>query len=202
MTRPGITYAVQQLSQFVGSPTHQHWEAAIHLLRYLIGCPSKGLFFPTKSFYQLTAYSDVDWFAFSDSRKSLTGYCVLLSSSLISSKTKKQTAISRSSVEAEYRSMGSTICELQWILYILKDFQISPPLPILLLCDNKAAIHITANPVFHERTKHLKIDCHVVQHQYTARFISFFLFFFFLLLPQLHLYINYSSEFIIFSCFT
>ncbi|KAL0446187.1 UNVERIFIED_CONTAM: Retrovirus-related Pol polyprotein from transposon RE1 [Sesamum latifolium] len=88
------------------------------------------------------------------------------------SSTKKQATVSRSSAEAEYRSMGIAVCELLWISYLLTEFQVPISLPIPFWCDNKAAIHITENPVFHERTKHLDIDCHLVRDQFKRGFIT------------------------------
>lgn len=78
---------------------------------------------------------------------------------MVSWKMKKQNMVSLSSAKAEYRSMPSTICEIQWLIYLLYEFQLKPSLPVMIHCDNKAAEHIAANPVFHERIKHLKIDC-------------------------------------------
>ncbi|KAL0309998.1 UNVERIFIED_CONTAM: Retrovirus-related Pol polyprotein from transposon RE1 [Sesamum radiatum] len=168
-----ITVSLQrQLSQFLQHPRVPHWDAAIYLLRYLKGTPNLGLFFPANTSLQLCAYSDSDWASCPDSRRSLTGYCVFLGGALISWKTKKQATVSRSSTEAEYRSMASTVCELLWIHYLLHEFRISPLLPIPFWCDNKAAIHIAENPVFHERTKHLDIDCHLVREQFKQGFIA------------------------------
>ncbi|KAL0412450.1 UNVERIFIED_CONTAM: hypothetical protein Sradi_1446700 [Sesamum radiatum] len=62
--------------------------------------------------------------------------------------------------------MGTAVCELSWIVYLLGDFGVRVPTPIPFLCDNKAALHIVANPVFHERTKHLEIDCHLVRDKF------------------------------------
>ncbi|KAL0323023.1 UNVERIFIED_CONTAM: Copia protein [Sesamum angustifolium] len=67
---------------------------------------------------------------------------------------------------------GATVCELLWISYLLQDFGIPLHSPIPLFCDNKAALHIMANPVFHERTKHLDIDCHIVRNQYKLGFVA------------------------------
>lgn len=61
-----------------------------------------------------------------------------------------------------------TTRELVWIHSLLGQFHIYTPLPISLFCNNHAAIQITQNPVFHERTKHLDIDCHVVREKFMA----------------------------------
>ncbi|KAL0449266.1 UNVERIFIED_CONTAM: Retrovirus-related Pol polyprotein from transposon RE2 [Sesamum latifolium] len=163
-TRPDISFSVQQLSQFLQKPCTDHWNAALHVVQYLKGTSSTGIFFPTSNSFQLRAYCDADWASCLNSRKSVMGFCVFLGDALISWKTKKQATVSRSSAEAEYRSMGTTVCELQWISYLLHDFGI----PVRMFCD--AATHI--NPVFHERTKHLDIDCHIVRNQYKLRFIA------------------------------
>ncbi|KAK4392025.1 Retrovirus-related Pol polyprotein from transposon RE2 [Sesamum angolense] len=98
------------LSQFLQHPTDQHWTAALHIVRYLKGAPDTGLFFPASNSLHLSAYTDADWGACVDSRRSVTGYCVFLGSSLISWKSKKQNTVSRSSAEAEYRAMAATVC--------------------------------------------------------------------------------------------
>ncbi|KAL0360353.1 UNVERIFIED_CONTAM: putative mitochondrial protein [Sesamum radiatum] len=120
-------------------------------------------------------YSDADWAICSDSRKSLTGFCIFLGSSLISWKTKKQSTVSCSSVKAEYRSLGSAACELKWISYILTDLGVSVPHRsescISLYCDNQTVIHIVRNSVFQERTKHLEIDCYLVCNMYKDGFL-------------------------------
>ena len=83
---------------------------------------------------------------------------------LISWKTRKQKIVSRSSAEAEYRSMAPATCELTWLRYLFNDLQVHLKI-ITLFCDNQAALCIAANPVYHERTKHIKLVCHVVREK-------------------------------------
>lgn len=83
-------------------------------------------------------------------------------SSPISWKTKKQTTVSCFSAEAEYHSMATTTCELIQLRTLLNDLKISHPLLAQLHCHNHPAIHIAANPVHHDRTKYIEIDCHFI----------------------------------------
>lgn len=138
------------------------------MLRYLKGCPGKWLFFPRNSSLHLQGLSDADWVGCVDSRRSISGQCFFIGHSLISWRTKKHITVSRSPSEAEYRALASATCELQWILYLLKDLHIQCSKLPMLFCDNQSALPIAANPIFHERTKHLEIDCHLVREKLQA----------------------------------
>ncbi|KAL0423872.1 UNVERIFIED_CONTAM: putative mitochondrial protein [Sesamum radiatum] len=83
-TRPDISHGAQQLSQFVQHPCQQHLDVVLHLVCYLKGCSTQGLFFTVNNDLNLHGYSDADWATCSDSRKSLTGFCIFLGRSLIS----------------------------------------------------------------------------------------------------------------------
>ena len=80
--------------------------------------------------------------------------------------------VSKSSAEAEYRSMSHTTSELVWLEGLLQDLNVFVPQPINLYCDNTAAQHIAENPVLHERTKHIKLDVHYVRENVQTGFIK------------------------------
>ena len=84
---------------------------------------------------------------------------------LVSWKSKKQNVVSRSSSEAEYRAMAQTTCELVWLRNLLGEIGFPQSKPMKMWCDNQAAIYIATNPVFHERTKHIEVDCHFTREK-------------------------------------
>ena len=165
ITRPDLAYAVHILSQFMEKPRQPHLAAAHQVLRYIKKAPGQGILLPSTGSIELTAYCDADWARCKDTRRSITGYCVLLGDAPVSWKTKKQSTVARSSAEAEYRSMATTSCEVTWLKSLLNDLRVKQLNPIRMFCDNQAALHIANNPVFHERTKHIEIDCHVVREK-------------------------------------
>ena len=107
-------------------------------------------------------------------RRSTTGYCFPLGSSLISWRSKKQTFVARSSIEAEYRAIADTTSELLWLRWFLKDLGVSTSSVTPLYCDNQSVIYIAHNDVFHERTKHIEIDCHFIRYYLVHGALKFF----------------------------
>ncbi|GKC68253.1 retrovirus-related pol polyprotein from transposon RE1 [Tanacetum coccineum] len=113
--RPDLAFAAQALSQFLQQSRTTHMKAFLKVIRYVKWSMGQGLFFPVKNNLYLTAYCDSDWANCPFTRRSITGYEVFLGSCLISWKSKKQTVVSRSSTEAEYRALADSTCEVTWI---------------------------------------------------------------------------------------
>ena len=124
ITRPDVTFEVHKLSQYVSKPCEDHWLAAEKILRYIKGTPGHGLFYSKRTEPMLSIFSDADWAACPDTRRSMTSYCLLLGSSLISWRAKKQHKISRSSAQAKYRATAQASCEVVWASNLLADFGI------------------------------------------------------------------------------
>ena len=110
---------------------------------------------------------DSNWAACPNTRRSITGYVIKFGESLVSWKSKKQQTVSRSSAEAEYRIMASAVSEITWLLGLFK-VGVDVQLHITIFSDSKSAIQLADNPVLHERTKHIEIDCHFIRDKIKA----------------------------------
>jgi hypothetical protein len=123
----------------------------------------------------LQAFTDADWTGCPDDRKSTTGFAIFLGSNLLSWSSKKQAIVSRSSTEAEYRSMAMATAELLWLQSLLSELGITNPQSPVLWCDNLGATFLAANPIFHVRLKHIEIDFHFIREQVAAKklFVKF-----------------------------
>ena len=98
-------------------------------------------------------------------QKSTTGHCSNVWGNLVTWRSKKQSVVARSSAEAKFRALSHGICEGIWLQRMLKEPKISTSYSMKILCDNKAAISIAKNPVHHDRTKYVEIDCHIIKEK-------------------------------------
>jgi len=165
LTRPDLAYAVQQVCLFMHAPREPHRALIKRILRFVQGTLSSGLHIGTGSVDTLTAYSDADWAGCPDSRRSTSGFCVYLGDNLVSWSSKRQTTVSRSSAEAEYRAVAHVVAECCWLRQFLQELHIQLPSATVVFCDNVSAVYMTANPVHHKRTKHIEIDIHFVREK-------------------------------------
>ena len=165
LTRPDISSAVNKACQKMHQPTTQDWSDLKHLLRYPKGTILFGILLSRKSEQFISAYSDSDWAGSTIDRRSTGGYLVYLGRNLISWCSKKQQIVARSSSEAEYKSLANATSEIIWIESLLNELQIKMNHASILYCDNIGATYLTANPVFHARTKHIEINFHFVRER-------------------------------------
>ncbi|KAL4561507.1 hypothetical protein LXL04_033674 [Taraxacum kok-saghyz] len=162
-TRPNIAYAVQQICLYMHDPREPHLNALKRILRYLRGTDDYGLHLFCTPSQGLVAYSDADWAGCPTTRRSTSGFCIFLGSNLISWSSKRQSIVSRSFVEAEYRGVANSVVETSWIQNLLRELHCPPDKATIVFCDNVSAVYMTGNPVQHQRTKHIEIDIHFVR---------------------------------------
>jgi hypothetical protein len=131
-----------------------------------------GILYRPNGHLRVEGFTNADWAGSPSDKRSTTKYCTFLGSNLVTWKSKKQTVVAQSSAEIEYRAMSNTTSELTWLQHFPREIGLAAPTPILLFCDNQAAIHIASNSVFHERTKHIEVDCHFVRDKILSGDIS------------------------------
>ncbi|RVW40158.1 Retrovirus-related Pol polyprotein from transposon RE1 [Vitis vinifera] len=172
MMRPNIAYAVSVVSRFTSAPTIKHWAALEQILCYLKKTPGLGILYSSQGHTRIECFSDADWAGSKFDRRSTIGYCVFFGGNLVAWKSKKQSVVSRSSAESEYRAMAQATCEIIWIHQLLCEVGMKCTMPAKFWCDNQVALHIAANPVYHERTKHIEVNCHFIREKIEENLVS------------------------------
>lgn len=165
LTRPDIQYAVNYVCQKMHAPTVADFTNLKRILRYLKGTTSFGLHITANTSFKLYGFSDSDWAGCRETRCSTGGLCTFIGSNIISWSAKRHPTVSRSSTEAEYRTLSTAATELKWITGLLGEMGVSVPDTPQLFCDNLSAVYLTANPALHNRSKHFDTDFHYVRER-------------------------------------
>ncbi|KAL3629467.1 hypothetical protein CASFOL_026689 [Castilleja foliolosa] len=152
----------------MANPLEPHWRAVKRILRYLSGTFRYGLDLNKSEYLNVVGFSDSDWAGDIDDRRSVSGYCVFLGRNLVSWSSKKQQCVSRSSTEAEYRSLAQVTSEISWIKYLLDELKVVQTKVPQIWIDNQSAIYLSSNPVLHARTKHIELNYHFVREKVAA----------------------------------
>ncbi|MBW0535199.1 hypothetical protein O181_074914, partial [Austropuccinia psidii MF-1] len=165
-TRPDLSHAVSTLSQFLENPGIQHWNAFLHVLKYLNGTQEMGLVYTRNCSRGIRAYSDADWGNCPETRRSVTGFLVTFNNSLVIWKTRKQPTVSISTAEAEYKALCDLTSELVWFRQWCDEcslYQNSSPIPVHE--DNQSCINTVEghSNVNHKRMKHVDIQLHFIK---------------------------------------
>jgi len=161
-SRPNIQFGVCLCARFQSNPKESHFKAAKQILKYLKGTTNVGLWYPNESNIVLSGFSDSNYAGCKLDKKSTSGTCHLLGSSLISWNSKKQACVVLSTVEAEYIAAGHACAQSIWLKHQLMDYGVKLE-KVPLYCDNTSAINLTKNPIQHSKTKHIEIRHHFIR---------------------------------------
>lgn len=163
-TRPDISFSVGIISRFMENPTTMHFNAAKRILRYINGTLNYGLMYTKNSGNSiLTGYSDSDLAGQVEDRKSTGGMVFYLNESLITWVSQKQRCVALSSCEAEFMEATAAACQAIWLRKLLTQITGESTGPVVLYLDNKSAIDLAKNPVFHGGSKHIDIRYHFIR---------------------------------------
>jgi hypothetical protein len=120
----------------------------------------------------VNAFTDSDWASDPDDRRSTGGFAVFIENNLVSWCARKQPTISRSSTEAEYKTIANAMAELMWVQSLLRELKVAHPPTAKIWCDNIGATYSAANPMFHGRMKHVEIDFHFVRERVARKLLD------------------------------
>lgn len=164
-SRPDISYAITYLSQFNSCYDKSHWNAIKHLLGYLKTTKHLKLTYHYQQEFKLLGYSDASWGSSLIDRKSITGYCFILSGAAVTWQSRKQQTIALSTLESEYMAISSTTQECLWLRRFLRELLlIDDKKPETIFSDNQGAIQLAKHADSHGRTKHIDIKYHFIRH--------------------------------------
>ena len=163
-TRPDLAFSVGFVSRFMETPTEEHLAAVKRILRYIAGSPRLGCRYGRSTgATRLVGYSDSDLGGDVDSRKSTSGTLFFLGSSPVTWQSQKQKIVALSSCESEYVAAATAACQGIWLARLLAEFSNGEAEQVVLKVDNKSAISLAKNPVFHERSKHIELKYHFIR---------------------------------------
>ena len=131
----------------------------------------QGLFFQ-KTSKEVEIFTDADQAGSTTDRRSTSGYCTYVWGNLVTWRSMKQSIVSCSSAEAEFKALAHGICEGIWLKRILYELGMPISRSLKVFCDNQSAISIAKNPVHHDRTKHMQIDRHLIKEKIESNTIS------------------------------
>jgi Reverse transcriptase (RNA-dependent DNA polymerase)/gag-polypeptide of LTR copia-type/Integrase core domain/GAG-pre-integrase domain/Zinc knuckle len=162
-TRPDLAAAVQFASRFGSNPGPQHWSFVKNVFGYLQKTKDLQLVFRRQGKIELTGYTDSDWNSCSDTSRSNSGYVFTMGGAAVNWCSKRQRNVSLSSCEAEYVAASEATKEAMWERGLLEELGYLQRRPTRIYCDSQSAIHLTKNPAFHDKSKHIRARYHYVR---------------------------------------
>lgn len=163
-TRPDLAFAINNVCRYNTCYTREHWTAVKRILRYLHGTANLKLTFGKNANHNITGFTDADWGADVNDRKSVTGFVFTRSGGSISWCSKKQPTVALSTAEAEYMALSACTQEAMWLKQ-LDDEIFGTNRPMNIFCDNQSAIQIAENNGYSSRSKHIDLRHHFVREK-------------------------------------
>ena len=165
MTRPDLAWAYSELSKFVQYPGAPHMEAALHVLRYLRGTYDKSIVYTRSNSDAnvLWGWVDADWAGDTETRRSHTGYVLMLNGGAISWKSRRQDSVALSTSEAEYMAASQCGQDVLYLREMLSDFNVPQAAATRVYEDNLACIAMSENPVRRKYSRHIDIRRYFVR---------------------------------------
>jgi hypothetical protein len=170
-TCPDITFVVGIFSRFMHQACEDHWTETKRVLKYLKGTQSYGIKYSNVSDFHLIGYSDSNFDGNKEHGVSTSSYLMNLGSEAITWRTRKQSSPTDSTTEAKYIAAAQATKEIIWLQKILEDLQEKQRTSMLFFVDNTSAIQLAKIHKFHDRTKHINIKYHLIQHHVEAKTI-------------------------------
>jgi hypothetical protein len=162
--RPNLAFVVGYVSRFMQRPTTEHQQAVKRIIRYVEGTVDYVLHYPRcPDAEHFIGYSDSDLAGDIDTSKSTSGTLFFLGKCLISWQSVKQQVVALSSCEAEYIAATTASTQALWLARLLGDLLGRDAEALELRVDIKSSLALAKNPVFHERSKHIRIKYHFIR---------------------------------------
>ncbi|KAG6495659.1 hypothetical protein ZIOFF_043485 [Zingiber officinale] len=163
-TRTDLSYSVGMASRYMERPIIIHHKVVKQILKYLKGTIYFGLaYIKEPQEIGVFGYSDSDLAGDLDGRKSTSGMTFYFNESLVSWNSQKQKTVALSSCEAEFMAAITAACHALWLRSLASELTGVEPKPVTLFVDNKSAIALMKNPVFHGRSKHIDTRFHFIR---------------------------------------
>lgn len=162
-TRPDLAFSVGMLSRYMHQPKSSHAVALKQVLRYLKRTTSYGLTFKRASKMELVGYCDSSHNIDEDDGRSTTWHIFYLNNCPITWCSQKQETVALSSCEAEFMAATEAAKQAIWLQELLEEITETACDWVKICIDNKSAIALTKNPVFHGRSKHIHKRYHFIR---------------------------------------
>ena len=164
-TRPDLSYAVSELSRFSSNPSDIHWDELIRILHYLNETKDHGLVFRGSLSPNITGFVDASYARCPITRKSRYGAVLLHSGCAIDWRSKMQTVVATSSMEAEYIGLCAAVKMACWLQSCMNELQLARQSKVVIGMDNQSAIIFGEEQIVQDRSKHIDIKFHYTREQ-------------------------------------